>query len=211
MYIEKENILYSVELLDQLIMRSATFNPLIGEIFALFFDKINGTRVENAGIFNERYDELTHFDHKDNELYHRPLEVGQAESLMVFDYNFTEIIEKVHGQLEHEGNSKTLAKIKNLHYGINKQMVEWFLKRCSVCLNHCNSNTRLLLEPIVASEVLKRFEIELVDMKSQKDGNIKWIWPVKDYSPLFMLYLTKKLPILLNSYTYSFCIMVYQT
>ena len=146
-------------------MRSVTFNQLIGEIFALLFDKINRTRVEKAGIFNERHDELTHFDLKDNELYRRPLAVGPAESLMVFDYNFTEIIGKVHRQFEHEGNSKTLAKIKNLHYEINKQMVEWFLRRCSVCLNHRNSNTRLLLEPIVASEVFKRFEIELVDRK----------------------------------------------
>ncbi len=38
MYIEREDILYSVELLDQSLMRSVTFNPFIHEIFALPFD-----------------------------------------------------------------------------------------------------------------------------------------------------------------------------
>ncbi len=39
MYIERADILYSVELLDQSIMRSVTFNPFIDEIFALSFDR----------------------------------------------------------------------------------------------------------------------------------------------------------------------------
>ena len=38
MYIERAHILYSVELLDQSLMRSVTFNPFIDEIFALHFD-----------------------------------------------------------------------------------------------------------------------------------------------------------------------------
>ncbi len=38
MYIERVDILYSVELLDQSLMRSFTFNPFIDEIFALPFD-----------------------------------------------------------------------------------------------------------------------------------------------------------------------------
>ncbi len=40
MYIERADILYSVGLSDQLLMRSVTFNPFIDEIFALPFDKL---------------------------------------------------------------------------------------------------------------------------------------------------------------------------
>ncbi len=38
MYIERADVLHSVELLDQSLMRSVTFNPFIDEIFALPFD-----------------------------------------------------------------------------------------------------------------------------------------------------------------------------
>ena len=37
---EKEYILYSLELLDQPLMRSVTLNKSIDEIFALFFDRL---------------------------------------------------------------------------------------------------------------------------------------------------------------------------
>ncbi len=39
MYIERADILYCVELLDQSFMRSVTFNPFIDDIFALPFDR----------------------------------------------------------------------------------------------------------------------------------------------------------------------------
>ena len=80
-------------------------------------------------MFNERHDKLTHFVLKDNELYRWPLDLGQAESRMVFDYNFAKIIEKVYRQHEYAGNSKTFAKIKQFYYGMKKQMVEYLLKR----------------------------------------------------------------------------------
>ena len=40
MYIERTNILYSVELLIESLMESVTFNPFIDWIFALPFDKL---------------------------------------------------------------------------------------------------------------------------------------------------------------------------
>lgn len=117
--------------------------------------EICGTKAERAVKFNERYDVLNYFVLKDNELYRRALKVGQPERLVECDYNAVETIEKVHAQFEHVGNSKTFAKIKQLYYRINKQIVEWLLKRCAVCLNHCRSNTRTPLQPIIASEVME--------------------------------------------------------
>ncbi len=67
--------------------------------------------------------------------------MGQAEKLMVFDYNFAKTMKNVHGQLEHTENSKTFEKIKELYYEIDKQIVEWLLKHCTVFLNHCYNNT----------------------------------------------------------------------
>ena len=93
--------------------------------------------------------------------------VRPPERLIVCDYIAAEIIEKVHAQLEHAGNSKTFAKIKRFYYWINKQMVERLLKRCAVCFNHCRSNTRALLQSIIASEVMERVQMDLVDMRSQ--------------------------------------------
>ncbi len=117
--------------------------------------EICGTKAERAVKFNERYDALNHFVLKDNELYRRVFKVGQPERLVVCDYNAAELIKKVHAQLEHAGNSKTFAKIKQLYYGINKQMVEWLLKRCAVCLNHRRSNTRAPLQPTYVQSIYR--------------------------------------------------------
>lgn len=62
-----------------------------------------------------------------------------------------------------------------------KQIVEWLFQRCAVCLNHRRSNTRAPLQPIIASEIMKRVQIDLVDMKSQRDGHMKWILHIKDH------------------------------
>lgn len=51
-----------------------------------------------------------------------------------------DIIEKIYAQLEHAENLKIFAKIKQFYYGINKQIIEWLLKRCTIYLNHCCSN-----------------------------------------------------------------------
>ena len=45
MYIERADILYSVELLDQSLMRSVTFNSFIDEIFTLLCDNFGAPQV----------------------------------------------------------------------------------------------------------------------------------------------------------------------
>ena len=74
--------------------------------------EISETKVEKAVKFNKRYNALNHFVLKDNELYRRAFKVRQPKRLIVCDYSATDIIEKVHIQLEHVGNLKTFAKIK---------------------------------------------------------------------------------------------------
>ena len=87
--------------------------------------------------------------------------------MVVQDYIAAKMIEKRHTQFEHMENLKTFAKIKQLYYEINKQIVEWLLKCCVVCLNHCWSNICVPLQPIIASEVIEQVQINLVDMGLQ--------------------------------------------
>lgn len=110
---------------------------------------------------------------KDNKLYCWALKVRQFERLVVCDYNATETIEKIHAQLEYVGNSKTFANIKQLYYKANKQIVEWLLKRFAVYFNHCCNNTCISLKPIIILEVMKKVQIDLVDMRLQRDRHIK--------------------------------------
>ncbi len=142
--------------------------------------EINETKVEGAVKFNERYDALNYFVLKDNELYLRAFNVAQPERCVVCDYSAVKIIEKVYAQLEHSGNLKTFAKIKQFYYGIKKEMVEWLLKRYAVCLNHRQSNTRAFLQPNIALEVMEQVQIDLVDIRSQRDGYMKCILHIKD-------------------------------
>lgn len=69
-------------------------------------------KVEKTVKFNERYDTLNYFVLKNNELYCQAFKVGQCKRLSVCDYSATNIIEKVHTQLEHTGNSKIFVNIK---------------------------------------------------------------------------------------------------
>lgn len=139
------------------------------------------TKAEKAVKLNKRYNALNYFVLKDNELYCRALKVGQPKRLVVCNYNAAETIGKVHAQLEHAENLKTFAKIKQLYYEISKQMVEWLLKHCVVCLNHCCSNTRAPLRPIIALKVIKQVQIDPVDMRSQQDSHIMWILHIKEH------------------------------
>ena len=68
-------------------------------------------------------------------------------------------------------------------------MVEWYLKRCGICLNHRKSNTRAPLQPIIASQVFERVQMDLVDMRSQRDGDFAWICHLKcHFSKFSVLY-----------------------
>ena len=150
---------------------------------------IRGTKEEKQTKLNERNDALKHFLLIDNQLYRKSLKAGQLEQSVVCDYDAADVIEKVHCELEHAGNNKTFQKVNELYYGVNKVMVEWFLKRCAVCLNHRKSNTRAPLEPIIASQVLERVQIDLVDMRSQRDGDMCWICHLKcHFSKFSVLY-----------------------
>lgn len=150
---------------------------------------IQGTKEEKRVKFNERNDALKHFLLKDNQLYRKSLKAGQRERQVVCDYDAADVIERIHCELEHAGNNKTFQKVNELYYGVNKVMVEWFLKRCAVCLNHRKSNTRAPLEPIIASQVLERVQVDLVDMRSQRDGDMLWICHLKcHFSKFSVLY-----------------------
>ena len=115
---------------------------------------------------------------------------GQRERRVACDYDAAEVIEKIQCELEHAGNNKTFRKVNKLYIGINKVMVEWYLKRRAVCLNHRKSNTRAPLEPIIASQVLERVQMDLVDMRSQRDADMCWICHLKcHFSKFTVLYL----------------------
>ena len=83
------------------------------------------------------------------------------------------MIKKIHCELEYARNNKTFRKVNEFYYGINKVMEEWYLKRCAVFLNHRKSNTRAPLKLIIASQVLDRVQIDLVDMRTLMEKTMK--------------------------------------
>ena len=67
-------------------------------------------------------------------------------------------------------------------------MTEWLLNCWTVFFNNLRSNTRALLEPIIASKILERLEIDLVDMRSQKNNKVKWILNVKSHFSKYTIF-----------------------
>ena len=85
---------------------------------------IHGSKKKKRVKFNERHDALTFFMLKDNQLHRKASKPEEFDRIVACDYNAADIIEKVHNELEHAGNSKIFRRINERYYEIFKVMVE---------------------------------------------------------------------------------------
>ena len=100
-------------------------------------------------------------------------------------------IRQVHSELEHAGYKRTHKCIHERYYGISQEEVAWLLGKCQTCLLNRGNKSKGPLEPIITNSILERFQIDLVDMRLQADGQFKWILHIVDhfskYTELFAL------------------------
>ena len=107
-----------------------------------------------------------------------------ATPLTAFDF-----IVGCHKASLHKGVRKTYGMVMERHYGITRDDVSAVLKHCQICILNRPNRTRAPLTPIVVDEWLERIQIDLIDLRAEADGHMKWICHIKDhftkYSSLF--------------------------
>jgi len=100
-----------------------------------------------------------------------------------------EFIAACHKAALHKGVKKTYTLVSERYYGISRDDVAALLKHCEICALNRPSRTRAPLTPIVVEEWLERIQIDLIDLRAEADGHMKWICHIKDhftkYSILF--------------------------
>ena len=93
-----------------------------------------------------------------------------------------EVVKAVHeSELKHPGYKKTLDHIKKKYVGITREYVQVYCRECPTCQLNQPQRTKPPLKPIVESEFLNRVQIDLIDMRGQKDGSYEYIGHFMDH------------------------------
>ena len=70
--------------------------------------------------------------------------------------------------------------------------MEELVVKCAICSEKAAINTKAPLQPIVATCVMERLQVDLIDMRHIPDGRFKWICHIKDhFSKFSALYACK--------------------
>ena len=97
-----------------------------------------------------------------------------------------ELVKTIHESgLKHAGYKKTLEYIKKKYVGITREYVQVYCRECPTCQLSQPQRTKPPLKPIVESEFLNRVQIDLIDMRGQKDGNYEYIGHFMDHFTKF--------------------------
>ena len=85
----------------------------------------------------------------------------------------------------HQGITKTFEYIQEQYTGFPKIIVAIFIKHCYICNLNLKQQTQPRLLPIRSYGIFKRVQIDLVDMRSQPDGEYNWIGHAEDHNGHF--------------------------
>ena len=142
------------------------------------------SKKEQARLISEKYRALKGFHLKNHQLY-RNAEKNYGDRVVAMTYDAAQHIIRVHEAIGHTGVRKTHQKLLEEVYGITQEDVAALVKPCQICLINRASNTRAPLEPIIATRVLERVQIDLIDFRHEPDGRFKWIMHIKDHVSKF--------------------------
>lgn len=129
------------------------------------------------------------------------LEIGGAERLIhpvsadkeqilyytCFDELF-DIIHEAHAAVGHGGRGRTTRELARKYKNVTIESVVIFLRLCEVCQKKQNTLKKgLVVKPILHREMNSRCQIDLIDMQSNPDGDMKFIMLYQDHLTKFVL------------------------
>lgn len=170
---------------------------------------------ERQRLYTQRHDAFLHYQIIDGRLYRKPSAIEDSEPgpeeqsnddepeeqlqgttgrpkrirkiftqprLVVHAEQVFDIIKDVHIQLGHIGYRKTFSALQERYYVITKNEVLEMLKHCQICWL---KGGQPKIPPVVGRHVWERVQIDLIDMRSEPDGEFRWILHVIDHFSKF--------------------------
>jgi hypothetical protein len=86
-------------------------------------------------------------------------------------HNAFRFIIDIHRLLQHFGIQKTYERVMEWYYSITRNDMAWVVNRCTICNLKGVAKGSTLINPIVASWCINRFQIDLMDFSTTLDGN----------------------------------------
>ena len=142
------------------------------------------SKKEQGRLSSEKYRTLHTYHLKNNQVY-RNAERLYGPRVVATTYDAAQHIIRVHEGIGHAGIRKTHQKLLEEVYGISQDDVGALMSSCKICLVNRQSNTRAPLEPIEATRVFERVQIDLIDFRHEPDERFKWVMHIKDHVSKF--------------------------
>ena len=94
------------------------------------------------------------------------------------------IIYNVHVTMGHRGIRNTLDEIKTKYINVTEKQIKLFISQCHECKVKCakpKNSSELVVKPITSNDFNTRGQVDLNDMQSCPDGELKFILNYQDH------------------------------
>ena len=95
------------------------------------------------------------------------------------------VIKEAHDQ-GHGGYKRTLAKLKT-YCNISRKMVEFYVGICEACQQKKSQKKKLVVKPVRSKDFLSRGQVDLIDWRTERDGEYNWILNYQDHFTKFVI------------------------
>ncbi|XP_074030448.1 uncharacterized protein isoform X4 [Leptinotarsa decemlineata] len=143
-----------------------------------FLTKVQVTKDKIAGKTPGEYQRLSRYD---------IVKIGTVQKLIVPVKNDREpiqyycyleetfdIIHETHISIGHGGRNRMMKELKPKYKNITKEFVALYLTLCEPCQKKLSVPKKgLVVKPIKSSEFNSRFQVDLIDMQTQADNDLK--------------------------------------
>ena len=97
------------------------------------------------------------------------------------------MIHDAHVAIGHGGRNRMIKETQTKHKNITVQSIMFYLSLCIPCLKKSKVPKKtLVIKPMIFSEMNSRAQVDLIDMQSQLDGDLKWILLCQDHLTTFV-------------------------
>ena len=99
-----------------------------------------------------------------------------------------DVIHDTHQAIGHGGRNRMMKETQTKHKDITAESIMFYLSLCVPCLEKSKVSKKVLvIKPVIFSEMSSRAQVDLVDMQSKPDGELKWILVCQDHLTKFVL------------------------
>ncbi|CAG4979166.1 unnamed protein product [Parnassius apollo] len=98
------------------------------------------------------------------------------------------ILHEAHIQIGHGGRDRMMKEVGSHYKNITRKDIETYLELCEPCQQkQKNIKKGIVVKPIISSEFNSRCQVDLIDFRSQPDGDNKFIMVYQDHLTKFVV------------------------